>query len=298
MSVYLGSFGKITLQRTAVVGGLASVVNPADINTTRKRFSFDFDSGQLVTGDRIEIRRTDAGDLDFVDPSGWVTNSRQSAGTWFIHVDDVNGIRLYNNFGAALNGLTADAIALTSIVSDIPITVTVQTALERILGQVTEYELNTNREVVDITALSDEFRSQYATLMSGSGQITCFWDYLDTVGGGAYDTSHYLLQLVLRTQVGSEFAAQLYLKSDNTTTGGDGSTLDDQIWYDIKAVITNAAVQFDTQNVVRMTANFITTGPVLLKTRTIPEYDLLLSDGGRMILNQDPGATMLLETDQ
>lgn len=298
MSVYLGSFGKITLQRTATAGDLASVINPSDINTSRRRFSFDFDAGQLVTGDRIEIRRTDAGNLDFVDPSGWVTNSRQSAGTWFIHVDDVGGIKLYTNFGAALNGGTNDAVVLTSIASDIPIVVTVQTALERILGQVTEYELNTNREVVDITALSEEFRSQYATLMSGSGRITCFWDYLDTVGGGAYDTSHYLLQLVLRTQIGSEFAAQLYLKSDSSVTGGNAATLDDQIWYDIKAVITNAAVQFDTQNVVRMTADFITTGPVELKTKTIPDYDLLLSDGGRIVLNQDTGATMLLETDQ
>lgn len=298
MSVYLGSFGRITLERTASVGALASVVNPSDVNVSRRRFSFDFDSGQLLTGDRIQIRRTDAGVLEFIAASAWLDNTQQSAGTWYIHVDDVGGIRLYDNFADALNGLTTTALELATTANDIPISVTVENSRDRILGQVLNYELNTSREVVDTTALSDEFRSQYASLMSGSGQITCLWDYLDEVGGGAYETSHYLLQLVLRTQIGSSFNAQLYLKSDNYTANPLANTVDDQIWYEISGVITNAAIQFDTNTAVQMTADFITTGPVLLKTKTIPDYDLLLSDDGRILLNQDTGATMLLETDQ
>jgi len=298
MSVYLGSFGRITLERTASVGALASIVNPSDVNVSRRRFSFDFDSGQLLTGDRIQIRRTDAGVLEFVAASAWLDNTQQSAGTWYIHVDDVGGIRLYDNFADALNGLTTTALELATTANDIPISVTVENSRDRILGQVLNYELNTSREVVDTTALSDEFRSQYASLMSGSGQITCLWDYLDEVGGGAYETSHYLLQLVLRTQIGSSFNAQLYLKSDNYTANPLANTVDDQIWYEISGVITNAAIQFDTNTAVQMTADFITTGPVLLKTKTIPDYDLLLSDDGRILLNQDTGATMLLETDQ
>ena len=298
MSVYLGSFGRITLERTASVGALASIVNPSDVNVSRRRFSFDFDSGQLLTGDRIQIRRTDAGVLEFVAASAWLDNTQQSAGTWYIHVDDVGGIRLYDNFADALNGLTTTALELATTANNIPISVTVENSRDRILGQVLNYELNTSREVVDTTALSDEFRSQYASLMSGSGQITCLWDYLDEVGGGAYETSHYLLQLVLRTQIGSSFNAQLYLKSDNYTANPLANTVDDQIWYEISGVITNAAIQFDTNTAVQMTADFITTGPVLLKTKTIPDYDLLLSDDGRILLNQDTGATMLLETDQ
>ena len=298
MSVYLGSFGRITLERTASVGALASIVNSSDVNVSRRRFSFDFDSGQLLTGDRIQIRRTDAGVLEFVAASAWLDNTQQSAGTWYIHVDDVGGIRLYDNFADALNGLTTTALELATTANDIPISVTVENSRDRILGQVLNYELNTSREVVDTTALSDEFRSQYASLMSGSGQITCLWDYLDEVGGGAYETSHYLLQLVLRTQIGSSFNAQLYLKSDNYTANPLANTVDDQIWYEISGVITNAAIQFDTNTAVQMTADFITTGPVLLKTKTIPDYDLLLSDDGRILLNQDTGATMLLETDQ
>jgi len=298
MSVYLGSFGRITLERTASVGALASIVNSPDVNVSRRRFSFDFDSGQLLTGDRIQIRRTDAGVLEFIAASAWLDNTQQSAGTWYIHVDDVGGIRLYDNFADALNGLTTTALELATTANDIPISVTVENSRDRILGQVLNYELNTSREVVDTTALSDEFRSQYASLMSGSGQITCLWDYLDEVGGGAYETSHYLLQLVLRTQIGSSFNAQLYLKSDNYTANPLANTVDDQIWYEISGVITNAAIQFDTNTAVQMTADFITTGPVLLKTKTIPDYDLLLSDDGRILLNQDTGATMLLETDQ
>lgn len=298
MSVYLGSYGRITLQRTAVAEGLTSIINPSDVNATRRRFSFDFEPSQLITGDRIQITRTDAGVLDFVASSGWLTNTKQASGTWFIHVDDVGGIRLYGSFAAALNGLTATAIPLEEIASDIPIEVTVQNARERLLGQITNYELNTSREVVDITALSEEFRSQYTALISGSGQISCYWDYRDDVGAGEYETSHYLLQLVLRTQIGAEFLSELYLKSDAYSPSGVSTAYDDQIWYEVKGVITNAAVQFDVESAVRMTADFVTTGPIRLKTRTIPEYELLLSDDGRILLNQDDTATMLLETDQ
>ena len=58
MSVYLGTFGRVELQRQFEAGELVSIVNTSDVNVTRKRFSFDFQHGQLLTGDQVEIKST------------------------------------------------------------------------------------------------------------------------------------------------------------------------------------------------------------------------------------------------
>lgn len=296
MSVYLGTFGRVALKRKSSASGLTSVVNPSDINSARKRFSFDFQSGQLLTGDQIEITSTDGSLLAFVDETGWVNNTKQTAGKWYIHVDELGGIRLYTTFANALDGSLVNAIILDDIVTNIPIRVTVENAIERILGQVTGYELNTNRETVDTTALSEEFRSNYSSLMSGSGQISCIWDYTNSNGSSEYDVPHYLLQLALRTEIGSEFSAQLYLKTGGYSPGGTYGSLNDEIWYEINGIITAAAVQFSPDLIVSATADFITTGPVQLRTRTIFDPGALLQESAyEILLDQDGTANLLIE---
>jgi hypothetical protein len=298
MSVYLGNFGQIALKRQSPTSGLTSIVNPSDINTARKRFSFDFQPGQLLTGDQLEITSTNGAPLAFVDETGWANNTKQSSGKWFIHVDELGGVRLYSSFANALNGGTANAIILDTIVVDIPIRVTVENAIDRILGQITGYELNTNRETVDITALSEEFRSNYSSLMSGSGRISCLWDYRDTNGSGEYEVPHYLLQLALRTEIGSEFNAQLFLKTEGYSPTSVAGTDNDQIWYEINGIITAAAVQFSPESVVATTVDFITTGPVQLRTRTVAESAMLQENTSEILLDQDGTASLLLEADE
>lgn len=297
MAVYLGNFGRITLQRKSTEGALESVVNPSDVNTTRKRFSFDFDQGYLITGDQIEITSTNGATLDWVSTAGWGNGQKQSNGKWFVNVDELGGIRLYSTFPNALNGGSANAIALDTLSTDIPIRVVIANARRRILGAITNYELSTQREAVDITALSDQFRSQYSSLMSGSGRISCQWDYKDCCGGGDYETAHYLLQLALRTEVGSEFGAQLYLKTDAYNPSGVAGQADDQIWYEVNGVITASAVQFTPGTIVEMTADFITTGPIRLKTKTIPDNKILQEGGDDILLDQDATASLLQEAD-
>ena len=48
MSVYLGTHGEVELQREFNGGSLFSTINTGDVNVTKKRFSFDFDHGQLA----------------------------------------------------------------------------------------------------------------------------------------------------------------------------------------------------------------------------------------------------------
>jgi hypothetical protein len=297
MAVYLGNFGRVTLRRKSDQGALESVINPSDVNTTRKRFSFDFDQGYLITGDQIEITSTNGATLAWVSTAGWANGTKQANGKWYVNVDELGGIRLYSSFVNAVNGGSANAIALDSIATDIPIRVVIANTGRRILGCITSYELSTQRESVDITALSDQFRSQWSSLMSGSGRISCQWDYKDCCGGGQHEVAQYLLQLALRTEVGSEFDAELYLKTSDYNPSGVAGQADDQIWYEISGVLTASAVQFAPNTIVEMTAEFITTGPIRLKVKTIPDNKILQENADDILLDQDATASLLQEAD-
>lgn len=295
MAVYLGTFGEVQLLRKSVEGAKFSVVNPSDVNVTRKRFSFDFETGFLITGDQVEITSTNGAVLDFVDETGWGDGIKQSNGKWFVHVDELGGIRLYSNFNDALSGAQGNAIPMDTLFGDIPIRVAVANALPRILGTITNYELNTSRETIDITAISDQFRSQWSSLMSGSGRISCQWDYRDRPGTSGYETPHYLMQLAIRTEVGSEFSARLYLKTDTYNPTGEITTRNDQIWYDIEGIITASAIQFTPGTIVEMTADFITTGPIRLLTQTTQSSKILQENEGDIRLEQNPTVSLLQE---
>jgi len=296
MSIYLGGFGKVMLQRKTAQGDLFATINTDDVNTSKKRFSFD-EADELITGDQIEISTTNGTDLLFIAAASWAGGSRESSFTAFVHKDDLGGIRLFSTFANAVNGGSTNALTLTAISSDIPVKVSVQNAIYRMLGQVSSYELNTDVESVDITALSDYHRERYSSLISGNGRITCAWDYEDSEGSGTYDPPHYLLELVTRTKVGSEFGAQLYLKTSGYNPSGISSNLDDELWYEINAVVTQSAVSFNVGQPVDMTINFVTTGGVDLKINSDAANKILQEDSDDILLEQDTTAKLLQETD-
>ena len=109
MSVYLGTHGEVELQRQFDGGDLRSTINPSDVNATQKRFSFDFEHGQLLSGDQIEITSTDGTALDFI------SSYTQTSVKKFIHVDELDGIRLYDSFANAVNGGTANATIIKRV---------------------------------------------------------------------------------------------------------------------------------------------------------------------------------------
>jgi hypothetical protein len=289
MSVYLGTFGKIELQRQFGDQALASTINTSDVNVSKKRFSFDFDHGQLLTGDQIEIKSTDGSALDFI------ASYTKSAVKKFIYVDELDGIRLYDSFAHAVNGGTANAIALAVPGNSIPIRVTVENSVPRLIAQVNSFEVNTERETVDTTALSDEFRSRANTLISGSGRLSAFWEYTNDTSN---ELAHYMLELALRTRVGSKFIGRFYIKSGGHNPGGVAERANDEIWYQVNGIITAAAVQFAPDNTVQITADFVTTGLIQIRMK-IETPDSLLQEGGDdLLLDQDNTAKLLLETDQ
>jgi len=286
MSVYLGTYGQVELQRQFDGSELRSTINPSDVNATQKRFSFDFEHGQLLSGDQIEITSTDGTDLDFID-SYTKTSVKK-----FIHVDELDGIRLYDSFAHAVNGGTTNATALAAPANDLPIRVKVENAKYKVLAQVNGYELNTERETVDTTTLSDEFRNRISTLMSGSGRMSAFWEY---TGNTANELPNYLIELSLRTRVGSQFKARFYIKRTTHNPGGVAANDNDEVFYEFTGVLTGCAVQFAPDNTVQVQADFITTGSIQLRMDLETESKMLQEDDSELLLDQGTTDAILLD---
>jgi len=287
MSVYLGTFGEVELKREFDGSDLQSTINPSDVNATKKRFSFDFDHGQLLTGDQVEITSTDGSALDFID-SYTKTSVKK-----FIYVDELDGIRLYDSFAHAVVGGTTNATALATPGNNIPIKVVVQNSDYRVLGRVQSYELNTQRETVDVTTLSDEFRNRIGTLMSGSGRMACEWEY---TGDTSKELPNYLLELVLRTKVGSTFKGRFYIKTSGYNPANHSDANNDAVWYEVSGVLTACAVQFTPNQMVQITADFITTSKIEIRMDLEVQGKLLQENTDEILLEQGTTDAVLLES--
>ena len=296
MGIYLGNIGGIEITRKSSGDPKESIVNHSDVNTGRDRFSFDFDEGYLIAGDLVEFSTTDGTDLDFVAAAGWSNATVQPSGNLYVFIDELGGIRLYSNFDDSLEGSTAGLVRLATITRDIPISVVVRDRDSRLLASITDYELNTNRETVDITALSDEYRQQYSSLITGSGTLTAQWDY---VNEASQEPVNYLMQLVLRTEIGSGFHAKFYIKSANTDASGGtfaGTQMNDSLWWEFDAIVTNSATSFAPSDIIVSRIDFVATGAIRLRARTTAGRRLLQENGDPLKLEQ--GGYYLLEGDE
>lgn len=287
MSVYLGTFGQVELKREFDGSNLQSTINPSDVNASAKRFSFDFEHGQLLSGDQIEITSTDGSALDFID--SYTDTSVKK----FIHVDELDGIRLYDSFAHAVSGGTTNATSLATPGDNIPIKVVVKNSSYRVLGRVQSYELNTQRETVDVTTLSDEFRNRIGTLMSGSGRMACEWEY---TGDTTNELPNYLLELVLRTKVGSTFKGRFYIKTSGYNPANHTNASNDSVWYEVSGVLTACAVQFTPNQMVQITADFITTSNIEIRMEIDPADKLLQENSDEILLEQGTTDALALES--
>ena len=227
----------------------------------------------MITGDRITIKEVNGNALDFI------SSYTDSSVTKYINVDEAGGIRLYGSFANAVNGGTANATTLVEGRPDRQVKVKIDNK-RRLLAQVSSYEINTERESVDTTVLSDNFRQRVSSLISGSGRFSAFWEY---AGDDSSELPNYLLQLILRTKVGSNFAARLYIKDSNYNPSGVAIRSNDELYYSVEGIITAAAVQFSPSDTVQITADFITTGPVELKVDLEVPFALTQEDGGKLL---------------
>lgn len=280
-AVYLGQTGQFELTRDALGERIASEVRGSDVNPVADRFSFDFPPGAILSGDMLEIRSLDRSLLEFVSPGGWGDNRQHTHGKWYVHVDEVGGVKLYRKFEDAVAGERAGRVELIPLRRVIPIEFTISNAIGRCMAEVTGFSFSTTRETQDVSELSEEFRRQYSTTISGSGQLTCYFDYRQRgCNGPIYEYPElpvYLHQLVLRHRLGAEFKARLFLITYGSNDR-ERDSLNDQVWYEINGVVTNVGISFEPGAQVRSTVDFITTGEIKLRVKTTTNY--LLQEQG------------------
>lgn len=289
MAVYLGNSGLISIQRSGATN-YTSTLDPGDVNVAQRRFSFDFPNDTFITGDYLQITRVGGGNLDFVDAAGFTPPGVTSTGAWYVNVDAIGGIRLFKTWGEALKGNFSDAVVLATPGTSYDISVAVTNAGFRTLGEVTAYELSNTRAALDSSVLGEEFVSRVSGMVSGTGRITCFWDFGES---GDLEAAQYLHHLVLRQQLGSNFTAALTLKraGESAATGpsdGDNS----QLYYLIDGLITNVGISFEPSSAVQSQIEFVTTGQIQLRYSTggsVAGSLLLQEDGSGIDLESGTG---------
>lgn len=277
--IYLGDSGSVEIQRSSLNVPLASELSADDVNVDLRRFSFDFDPAALITGDQVEIRTEDGSDLQLVD--GHVFPDWRG----YVHVDDAGGIRLYRSFADAINGELQQAVELVAPTAPQPIAVRTRNSRFRFVAKVSRYEFTTSRESVDLTSLGDEHRRSYASgLISGQGQLQCFWDFERELCdlsdcSEPVELAQYLAELVLRVKQGANFAARLNLLLNGK----------DSVWWDCPiCIVTNVAMGFEPGQPISASVDFVTSGPLRLRVGDPPGILLQESSDSLLQENGDP----------
>ena len=286
MSIYFGSTGFIELKRDALNSEITTSLDPADVNVNKKRFSVDKVDGSLITGDQIEIETSDGSNLELLSGHNFPDLRK------YIHIDDMGGIRLYDTFASALAGEVTDALTLTVPSSTKNIGIRTRNTRFSPLAKITEFEITTTRDTVDVTNLGEEFRQQYENgLISGQGTIQTIWQHRnfqnDTPGFASPEFPVYLSQLLVRMQQGADFEGRFYVYHDPSQNTNS-------VWYQSMCVVTNVAVNVPASGLIEARIEFITNSEIRLHNGVPPSFlllessDKILQEDGDGILLEDP----------
>ena len=287
MPTYLGSGGFIELKRTSMEHCLSASMVPSDVNTSRKRFSVTGVKSNIITGDKIEIKRIDgSSDLELV--SGHTGRDC----SFFAHVDDIGGVRLYETFALAVGGTNVNAKTLVNPSSDQKIEIKARNVSFRPLARIEEYEFTTQRDQIEISSLGDIYKKQFDNgMIQGQGSMTCFWEHRYVATDPDYSTgqefSSYLARLILRVQQGSDFFGRFFLYRESATSANNA-------WYECEAQITSCSVSIPNVGIIKTQIDFITTGEFTLQVGATPGY--ILQESTDFILQED-GSKLFLEDD-
>lgn len=280
MTYFLGQYGKVKLKRKAATA-FRTAISPADVNTVLNRFSFDGSVENLLTGDQLRIVTDDPRGLDFLPSSTWPDGGGATLNEViaYSNINAIGGIRLFENFSEAINNDRSSEYSVETFSGDpINVDVSVYGSVERVLGDVSSYTFNTDRESLDTTTMSDRFRKMYsAGLISGSGSIDCIFN---TQNSGLVENSLLMLQLINRTEIGSEFSCFLQLTENDIYS----NTAD--VYYEFDAMITRTGVEVQPDQAISCAIDFVTTGEIRLLIGEPSGY-ILKEDTDRLRLQQN-----------
>lgn len=293
MTVYLGNYGSIELKR-ASGAPIRVPVTPSDFNVNRRRFSFSGDvRGELLSGDQVDIINTEPANLDFIVGH----NFRDWRG--FVFVDIMGGLRLYSTFEASIRGKVTEALPLKAPSSTQNIAIQTRNSRYNHLAQVSQFDFTTERETIDVTNLSDQFRKRYeAGLITGQGRIDCFWDHklemcdLSQECGAGVELPVYLAQLCVRLTQGADFLGRFFIYSPG---GEDLRANRNAVWYEAECIVTNVSVTVSPTEIIESAIDFVTTGAIRLLVGTPPSY--LLTEEPAKLLQEDGSGLLLAGTD-
>ena len=283
MAVYFGQNGEVEIRRDTLSSPIQTKLDPHDVNTSTKRFSIDRSSGSLITGDRVEIATVDKSTLELV------SGHNHPDGNWYIYVDKMGGIRLFDTFAKAITGRQSDALTLVTPSASKDVTIRTVNSRFRHLARVKDFEITTNRDQIDLTPLGAQFKKQYeAGLISGQGTLNCLWehnsDLADNTPVADPEFPFYLAQLIIRLQQGADFDGRFYIYKDP-------NTVLHTVWYEAKCVVTNVAVSVSASQEITTRIEFITTDVITLNTGATPGY--LLQEDEYKILQEDQSPILL-----
>jgi len=286
MGVYFGQSGEIVLKRDTLQSPLQTTLDPSDVNTATKRFNVDHSYGSLITGDEVEISTADGSTLELVNGHNYPD------GKWFVNIDPVGGIRLFDSFSKAIEGLQSNALTLVTPSAIKEVILQTKNELFRHVANIKDFEMTTSRDQVDLTPLGDEFKSQYeAGLISGQGSMNCIWEHSYETGdranqyGSDAEFPFYLAQLILRTQQGADFSGIFYIYRDSSNSKNN-------VYYETECCVTNVAVSVAASDVIETRIDFVTNGIIALKTGDTPGY-ILQEDEDKIL--QENESPILLE---
>lgn len=296
MAVYLGNSGVVEILRNSLNQPVAGTLSPSDVNVAKRRFSFDFDPSALVSGDRISIRNTSGSNLALVAGHNFPD------GTWYCHIDQAGGVRLYDDYADALNGGMGRALPLVQGAADQPVDVRGVDSTFRCVAQTRNWQLTTARENVDITSLGEDHRRFFANgLISGQGSLSCFWDFHSAIctdsapaDGRFVELPVYFSQLVLRVRQGASFKARFFMAQPETQPL-QGPQAGTYVWFEATCLITSVGMAFEPTQLVESQIEFVTSGPVHLRIGRPP--GILLQESVRALLQEDGGHILLENED-
>ena len=290
MTYFLGNVGNVRLRRNSE-NVLTALVKDADTVPGLNRIGIEGAIDNLLTGDKVTLSTDDPRGLVFFPVGAWVDGEgvTQTSFSAFINVNAAGGIRFFPTFQAAVNNIRAQEYTIQNFGgAPLPVQVLVRDLSANVLGDVTTYEFNTDRDALDTTVLSDKFKRMYsAGLISGSGKIDCIFS---SQTSGVKETPLLALQLINRVDIGSEFDCLLSI----TDQENDPTTLD--IYYEFTAMVTRSGLQVSATELITCSIDFVTTGEIRLLVGRPSGY-ILKEDDDRIALNQDNLAFLLTEVE-
>jgi hypothetical protein len=290
MTYFVGNVGNVRLRRNNEVV-LHAEVKDADVTPVLNRIGFDGSIESLLTGDKVTISTEDARGLLFFTVGSWVDGEgvEQRSFSAYINVNAAGGLRFFPSFVDAVNNNRAAEYQVKSFAgAPLPIRLVVRDIAANVLGDVTSYTFNTDREGLDTTTLSDKFKRMYsAGLISGAGSIDCLFN---NVTSGIKETPLLMLQLINRVDIGSEFDLLLSI-TDSTI---DSSVLD--VYYEFSAMVTRSGLEVTASDIISCSIDFVTTGEIKLLVGRPSGY-ILKEDDDRIALNQNSLEFLLAEVE-